>query len=86
MTEMLCTLTGMVLGGALVALGWVLGSGGTGGAPPRPAVRAEAAPVENAPGEKALERLEADQRAFSALMGYSADVAYGLTRAPLTEE
>ena len=38
------------------------------------------------PRAKALERLEADQRAFSALMGYSADVAYGLIKSPLREE
>lgn len=100
MEEIICAMAGMALGGGLMALGYALGRVEWGldwGASEtnRPdqagAAHVEAAPQEETdPGagtrEKAMERLEADQRAFSALMGYSADVAYGLTKHALTEE
>ena len=100
MEQIICALAGMALGGGLLALGFALGKlDGAGDraawerteAPQAGAARWEAAPREEtegetSPREKALERLEADQRAFSALMGYSADVAYGLSRHALTEE
>lgn len=100
MEEMICAVAGMALGGGLMALGYALGrlewrerrtAGGEDPTEREGAARAEDMPREApepdaGPREKALERLEADQRAFSALMGYSADVAYGLTKHALTEE
>ena len=100
MEEIICAMAGMALGGGLMALGYalgrvegVLGWGAGQESPPAWEGADGAAPAQGeepresaAPLEKALERLEADQRAFSALMGYSADVAYGLTKSPLTEE
>ena len=100
MEEIICAMAGRALGGGLTALGYALGrlewshcqaADRESRQPQEGAARQEAAPREEpSPSggsrEKALERLEADQRAFSALMGYSADVAYGLTKSPLTEE
>ena len=100
MEEIICAMAGMALGGGLMALGYALGrvewgldwgSGEESEPAQRGAAQGEAAPREEpdpgaGPREKAIERLEADQRAFSALMGYSADVAYGLTKQALTEE
>ena len=75
MTEFVCGLIGLLLGAALYALG--IRAGGD--------KARSAAPAE--PGEEEAERLrqiEAEQRAFRALMGYNADVAYGSER--LTRE
>lgn len=100
MEEIICAAAGMALGGGLMALGYALGrvEWGLSWAPEEksPSDQAGAAQTaappregeepEAGPRAKAMERLEADQRAFSALMGYSADVAYGLTKSPLMEE
>ena len=108
MSEIICAMAGMALGGGLMALGYALGRIEWSGPCRCPAEIAEAAVRPAAgetpsgegpqaepakaprqdpgPRERALERLEADQRAFSALMGYSADVAYGLIKSPLREE
>lgn len=73
MTEFVCGLIGLLLGAALFALG-ILSSRG--------AVRTQTPPAA-APSpdeEERLRQIEADQRAFRALMGYNADVAYGTER------
>ena len=78
MTEFVCGLIGLLLGAALFALGSFSFRGRERGDPPQKAA---------APGPDEAERLrqiEADQRAFRALMGYNADVAYGSER--LTRE
>ena len=72
MTEFICGLIGLMLGAGLLALGALAGRG-----------RDRAASRPEAPDEEARERLrqiEADRRAFRALMGYNADVAYGTER------
>ncbi|MCR5665085.1 MAG: hypothetical protein K6G17_09465 [Oscillospiraceae bacterium] len=67
MTEILCILAGLVLGAALFAAGGRRARRETPHEPPRAS-------------EERRRQLEAEQRAFRALMGYSADVAYGLER------
>ena len=73
MTEFVCGLIGLLLGAALFALG-ILSSRGAERTQTPPAV--EPSPDE----EERLRPIEADQRAFRALMGYNADVAYGTER------
>lgn len=73
MTEFVCGLIGLLLGASLFALGSFA---------PRGAERGRTPPAA-APGpdeEERLRQIEADQRAFRALMGYNADVAYGTER------
>ena len=73
MTEAICGLVGMLLGAAVFALGWFAA---------RTRESIETAPKAG-PGPEERERLrqiEADQRAFRALMGYNAGVAYGTER------
>ena len=68
MTEFVCGLIGLLLGAALFALGSLA----------RPAENRRAERAEPDADEAArLRQIEADQRAFRALMGYNADVAYG---------
>lgn len=78
MTQFVCAMAGLLLGAALFALGFfaarertrIQERSGNGGDP--------------APSDEEKRRIEADRRAFRALMGYNADVAYGLE--PLREE
>ena len=72
MTEFVCGLIGLLLGAALFALGSFVPRG-RGGETAR-----EKAP--DADEQERLRQIEADQRAFRALMGYNADVAYGTDR------
>ena len=71
MTEFVCGLIGLLLGAALFALGSIVPHGAESHAAP-------AAP--DADEQERLRQIEADQRAFRALMGYNADVAYGTDR------
>ena len=71
MTEFVCAMVGLLLGAALFALGFAARGG----------EKRAAAPAKCAEGEdERLRQIEADQRAFRALMGYNADVAYGTER------
>ena len=72
MTEFVCGLIGLLLGAALFALGSFFSRGAERSAAP------PAAP--DADEQERLRQIEADQRAFRALMGYNADVAYGTDR------
>ena len=72
MTEFVCGLIGLLLGAAVFALGIVSARGTEHAQTPT------AAP--NAEEQERLRQIEADQRAFRALMGYNADVAYGTDR------
>ena len=68
MKELIGGLIGLLLGAALFALGSL-------------AQRTEAPAAAPDPDEaERLRQIEADQRAFRALMGYNADVAYGTER------
>ena len=72
MTEFVCGLIGLLLGASLFALGSFA---------PRGAERTQTPPAAPGPDEEErLRQIEADQRAFRALMGYNADVAYGTER------
>ena len=71
MTEFICGLIGLLLGAGLLALGALAGRGrGAAAQPEQP----------DAEARERLRQIEADQRAFRALMGYNADVAYGTER------
>ena len=72
MTEFVCGLIGLLLGAAVFALG-IVSARGTEHAQTPPA-------APNAEEQERLRQIEADQRAFRALMGYNADVAYGTDR------
>ena len=69
MTELLC----MLLGAALFALGFFA-------ARERERIETPRAPAADPAEAERLRQIEADRRAFSALMGYNADVAYGAER------
>ena len=71
MTEFVCGLIGLLLGAALFALGSFV---------PRGAESHPAPAAPDADEQERLRQIEADQRAFRALMGYNADVAYGTER------
>lgn len=72
MTELICGLAGLLLGAAVFALGFFAS---------RARESLEAPPAAPGPDEsERLRQIEADQRAFRALMGYNADVAYGTER------
>ena len=71
MTEFVCGLIGLLLGAALFALGSFVPRGAEGRAAPS---------APDADEQERLRQIEADQRAFRALMGYNADVAYGTDR------
>lgn len=72
MTEFVCGLIGLLLGAALFALGSFFSRGAERSAAPSTAPDADE--------QERLRQIEADQRAFRALMGYNADVAYGTER------
>lgn len=76
MTEFVCGLIGLLLGAALFAMGFFAPGG-------RDRRRSAPAAADAEEAER-LRQIEADQRAFRALMGYNADVAYGSER--LTRE
>lgn len=71
MTEFVCGLIGLLLGAALFALGSLAPRGGG---------QTKAPAVPEAGDADRQRQIEADQRAFRALMGYNADVAYGTER------
>jgi len=48
--------------------------------------RAARAATAEAPGERERRRLREDHQAFETLMGYNADMAYGLDRVKSAEE
>ena len=72
MTEFVCGLIGLLLGAALFALGSL--------SPRADAQAAKPAAAADPDEEERLRQIEADRRAFRALMGYNADVAYGTER------
>ena len=72
MTEFVCGLIGLLLGAAVFALG-IVSARGTENVQTTPA-------APDAEEQERLRQIEADQRAFRALMGYNADVAYGTDR------
>ena len=73
MTELIFTLGGLVLGAAAFALGFFVARAGE--TPEAPRAASDPAEAER------LRELEEERRAFRALMGYNADVAYGAGRA-----
>ena len=78
MTEFVCGLIGLLLGAALFAPGRFLCRGRE---------RGDTQPAAPGPDEaERLRQIEADRRAFRALMGYNADVAYGMERMAREDE
>lgn len=75
MLQIVCALAGLLLGAGLFALGFFAARDRA-----RIQSRTESRTDGEAPSDEERRRFEDDRRAFRALMGYNADVAYGLER------
>lgn len=82
MIEMLCGLLGAALGLAFFAAGFCFGRKSVGSGKITGADKYQPTEDELAEQEKVRERLRQEQEAFHDLVGYSADVAYGITKMP----
>lgn len=79
MIELLCGMLGVVMALGVFALGFFVGQRFQ-----KPASAEKPGPDEDEVERirRERERMEKEQAAFRALVGYSADVAYGLTEFP----
>jgi hypothetical protein len=82
--EFLYGLAGFLLGVGSFFLGFYVGK--TTARPVKRAPEKDVTEAEIKRAKREREELEADQRAFRALVGYSADVAYGLTEFQLESD
>lgn len=79
MTSILLGLLGAALGVGFFVAGFALGR--RSAAAPAP-VEKTPSEIEQEELEREREKLKADQAAFHEMMGYSADIAYGLKKRP----
>ena len=82
MIEMLCGLLGAALGLAFFAAGFWFGRKSMGNGKVTGATEYQPSEEELAEQERQRERLRQEQEAFHDLVGYSADVAYGIRAMP----
>ena len=82
MIEMLCGLLGAALGLAFFAAGFWFGRKSAVGKEITSADKYPPSEEELAEQERQRERLRQEQEAFHDLVGYSADVAYGIRAMP----
>ena len=75
MTEFLCGLFGFILSAGIFALGFYAGRKSK-----QPVAKAEISEEAQEQARLERERLIEDQKAFRVLTGYSADIAYGISK------